>query len=141
MIARDMEDFDQNALAEYFIRLRKMKPNLSRQPDEKILQLQGIVDKGKPTVAGIMLFGEYPQAFFPQLSVTAVVVDGTEIGELGENGERFIDNQRMEGTLSQMLEETLTFIRRNIRTATIVDKNGNRTDRMEYPVLAVREIV
>ena len=31
----DMEDFDQNALAEYFIRLRKMKPNLSRQPDEK----------------------------------------------------------------------------------------------------------
>lgn len=60
----DMEDFDQNALAEYFIRLRKMKPNLSRQPDEKILQLQGIVDKGKPTVAGIMLFGEYPQAFF-----------------------------------------------------------------------------
>ncbi len=40
-----------------------------------------------------------------------------------------------------MLEETLTFIRRNIRTATIVDKNGNRTDRMEYPVLAVREIV
>ena len=65
----DMEAFDQNVLAEYFIRLRKMKPNLSRQPDEKILQLQGIVDKGKPTVAGIMLFGEYPQAFFPQLSV------------------------------------------------------------------------
>ena len=79
----DMEAFDQNVLAEYFIRLRKMKPNLSRQPDEKILQLQGIVDKGKPTVAGIMLFGEYPQAFFPQLSVTAVVVDGTEIGETG----------------------------------------------------------
>ena len=137
----DMEAFDQNALAEYFIRLRKMKPNLSRQPDEKILQLQGIVDKGKPTVAGIMLFGEYPQAFFPQLSVTAVVVDGTEIGEPGENGERFIDNQRMEGTISQMLEETLTFIRRNIRTATIVDKEGNRTDRTEYPMLAVREIV
>ena len=137
----DMNSFDKNALAEYFIRLRRVKPNLANLPDEKILQLQGITDHGKPTVAGIMMLGEYPQAYFPQLSVTAMVVDGTAVGELGKNGERFIDNQRIEGTLSQMLEGTLAFIRRNIRNATVVDEDGRRADKSEYPMVAVREII
>ena len=137
----ELADLDQDALAEYFLRLRRMKPNLARQPDEKILQLQGIIDKGKPTVAGIMMLGEYPQGFFPQLSVTAVVVNGTEIGPLGEQGERFVDNQRIEGTLTQMLEDTLSFVRRNMRVATVIDENGRRADRPEYPMVAVREIV
>lgn len=136
-----MDSFDKDALAEYFIKLRKAKPNLARQPEEKILQLQGITDHGQPTVAGIMMLGEYPQAYFPQLSVTAMVVAGTEIGELGMNGERFIDNQRIEGTITQMLDATLAFIRRNIRNATIVDESGKRVDRSEYPMVAVREIV
>lgn len=137
----DMDSFDKDALAEYFFKLRKAKPNLARQPEEKILQLQGITDHGQPTVAGIMMLGEYPQAYFPQLSVTAMVVAGTEIGELGMNGERFIDNQRIEGTITQMLDATLAFIRRNIRNATIVDENGKRVDKSEYPMVAVREIV
>ncbi len=137
----DIEDFSQDALTEYFIKLRHAKPNLAKQSNEKILQLQGITDHGQPTVAGIMMFGEYPQAFFPQLSITAMVVDGTEIGELGSNGERFIDNQRIEGTLIQMLEDTLTFVRRNTRNATIIDADGRRADRSEYPMIAVREII
>ena len=58
------------------------------------------------------LLSEYPQAFFPQLSITAVVVDGT-----------------------------LSFIRRNIRNATIIDENGIRSDRSESPMTAVREII
>ena len=124
-----------------FTRLKKIKPNLAKQSDEKILQLQGITDKGRPTVAGIMMLGEYPQGFFPQLSVTAMVVDGTEIGPLGTQGERFIDNQRIEGTLTQMLEATLAFVRRNMRTATIIDENGQRADLPEYPIVAVREII
>lgn len=137
----DMDSFDKDALTEYFFKLRKMKPNLAKQPDVKILQLQGITDKGVPTVAGIMMLGEYPQAFFPQLSVTAMVVAGTEIGEIGAGGERFIDNQRIEGTLTQMLEETMAFVRRNTRNATIIDENGKRADRTEYPMVAVREII
>ena len=137
----DQDSFDANSLAEYFIRLRRMKPNLSRQTDEKILKLQGLTDQGKPTVAGLLLLGEYPQAYFPQLSVTAMAVAGTEIGEVGTGEERFIDNQRIEGTLTQMLEGTMAFIRRNTRTATIIDEEGRRRDKTEYPMTAVREIV
>lgn len=137
----DMDSFDNNALVEYYLKLKKAKPNLAKQDNEKILQLQGLATREKPTVAGIMLLGEYPQAYFPQLSVTAMSVDGNEIGDLGAGGERFIDNQRIEGTISQMLEGTLAFIRRNTRNATIIDENGNRVDRSEYPMIAIREII
>ena len=111
------------------------------QVTNQALQLQGILDQGKPTLAGIVMLGEYPQAYFPQLSVTAMVAAGEEIGETGSRGERFLDNQRIEGTLSQMLECTLTFVRRNTRTATIIDEEGIRSDRSEYPMVAVREII
>lgn len=137
----DSEDFSSDTLDEYFIHVKKKKPNLASQPKEKILKLQGLLDNQKPTVAGMMLLGEYPQAYFPQLSIIAMVVDGTEIGQLGEQGERFIDDQRIEGSIPQMLESAVAFVRRNSRNATIIDETGKRVDRTEYPMMAVREII
>lgn len=137
----DMSSFDEGSVAEYLINLKKCKPNLANQNKEKILSLQGFTNNEKPTVAGIMLLGEYPQAYFPQLGVTAMVVAGTEFAQLGARGERFIDNQRIEGRIPQMLTDTLAFIRRNSRVATIINDEGARIDRPEYPMKAVREII
>ncbi len=128
-------------VTEYLIKLRRQKQNLINLDDERILETQGISQDGLPTVAGLMLLGEYPQEFFPQLSVTAMVVQGKEIGELGEDGERFVDNKRIEGTIPQMLEGTLAFVRRNMKVKTIITEDGNRADKPEYPIKAVREIV
>ncbi len=136
-----VSDFNQNLLNEYLLKIRRVKSNLSGHEDSKILSLQGMTSCGQPTVAGLMVLGDYPQAFFPQMSVTAMVVDGTEFGELGGSGERFIDNKRIEGTIPQMLEETLAFVRRNTRNATIINNDGIREDRPEYPMKAVREII
>ncbi|MCD8294425.1 MAG: DNA helicase [Clostridia bacterium] len=137
----EMDALDEDALTDYCFHLKQAKPNLSKQPREKILKLQGITDRDKPTIAGLMLFGEYPQAFFPQLGITAMSVAGTSIGDLGENGERFIDNQRIEGTLVQMLSGALSFVKRNMRIATVITPEGRRDDREEYPLVAVREII
>lgn len=137
----NLHSFDELSLADYFIKLKQAKPNLAKQADEKVLNLQGFADGEKPTVAGIMVLGEYPQAYFPQLSITAMVVEGTASGGIGENGERFIDNKRIEGNIPQMLNDALAFVRRNSRNATIIDNNGMRTDRTEYPMKAVREII
>ena len=134
-------DIDRGALEEYLVSLRRAKPNLARQSDARILELQGLVDGGVPTVAGLVLLGEYPQAFLPQLCVTALVVPGTQVGDVGEAGERFVDNQRIEGRLPQMLEATLAFVRRNMRRSTVIDEDGRRADRDEYPMVAVRELV
>lgn len=128
-------------ITEYLLKIRRQKMNLANLDDQRILETQGITQDGLPTLAGLMLLGEYPQEFFPQLSVTAMVVQGKEMGELGDDGERFVDNKRIEGTVSQMLESTLAFVRRNMKVKTIVTEEGTRADKPEYPIKAVREII
>ena len=136
-----MTHLKQDNITEYLIKLRRQKSNLVNLDDKRILDTQGISQDGLPTIAGLMLLGEYPQEFFPQLSVTAMVIPGKEMGDLGEVGDRFTDNKRIEGTISQMLESTLAFVRRNIKVKTIVTENGNRADSPEYPLKALREII
>jgi ATP-dependent DNA helicase RecG len=88
------------------------------------------------------MFGAYPQGFFPGLCITAVSVAGTEIGTVGESGARFIDNKRIEGSIRQMRDEAVAFVMRNMKTCTTIDeRTGNRVDRPEYPVVAIREII
>ena len=135
------ESLSKDNVTEYLIKLRRQKQNLVNLEDGRILETQGICQYDVPTLVGLMLLSEYPQEFFPQLSVTAMVVQGKEIGELGEDGERFVDNKRIEGTIPQMLEGTLAFVRRNMKVKTIVTEEGTRADKPEYPIKAVREII
>mgnify|MGYP003571445793 CR=1 FL=1 len=88
-----------------------------------------------------MIFGEYPQSFYPQLFVACVVVPGNKLGDVGAMKERFIDNKRVEGTIEEMLNGTINFLQRNMKTSVIIDENGKRTDRKEYPIEALREAV
>ena len=63
------------------------------------------------------------------------------LGDVGPLGERFIDNQRVEGTIEEMLEGTMRFLRRNMKTRVIIDSNGKRENKTEYPLEALREAV
>lgn len=129
-------------MAKFMLALKSKKPNLARLSDERIMELQGFSNEKKPTLAGILLFSDYPQAFYPQLCVTAVSVPGTEMSATGGVGERFLDNKKIEGTIPQILDETLLFIRKNMKIKTIIDTNtGKRADMTEYPLVAVREII
>lgn len=47
-----------------------------------------------------------------QLCITAVCLPGTEMGTVGESGERFIDNKRITGAIPDMLEEAVEFVRK-----------------------------
>ena len=136
-----VDDFSKKLLDEFFIKLRSTKSQLATLDDRKILRLQGMTDHDNPTVVGTLLLCEYPQAFFPQLGITAMVVDGIEFGLANQDGVRFIDNKRIDGTIPQMLEEAISFVRRNTRSATIINNDGKREDRSEYPMKAVREVI
>lgn len=137
-----LKDIMTSEFTKYILELKSKKPNLAKLPDERISQLQGFVVNKQPTLAGIMLFSDYPQAFYPQLCITAVSIPGTEMSVTGNVGERFIDNKRIEGTIPQMLDEAMLFVRKNMKTKTIIDvKTGKRRDVPEYPPVAVREII
>lgn len=135
-----VQAFDDAALEAYIQRLKKSKPNLARLEDRQIHELMGITKDGVPTLAAVFLFGLYPQAYFPQLCILAVVVPGTVIAENGPDATRFLDNKRIEGTIPQMFDQALAFVIKNMRVQTVIDPvTGKRNDRYEYPVSAVRE--
>ncbi|MCR4554709.1 MAG: putative DNA binding domain-containing protein [Succinivibrionaceae bacterium] len=134
--------FDQERLSDYMAEVKAERKNLSNNvPEEDILELMGITSEGQPTIAGIMTFSRYPQTYFPQLCITAVVVPGTQIGDTDDDGARFIDNKRITGAIPEMVEDAVEFVRRNSRTKTIIDDDGRRNDRPEYPIKAVREVI
>lgn len=131
---------DAASLEEYVRLLKSGKPHLAALDDSQIYELMSIVQGGHVTLTAAMLFCPYPQAFFPQLCITAIAVPGKEIGQQGDEGERFSDNLRIEGTIPEMLDEAISFVRRNMRTKTIIDPDtGKREDRTDYPITAVRE--
>lgn len=132
---------NKNELTVFLAKLKSKKPNLENLSDEENLALSGIFVDNELTVAGLMLFGLYPQGLFPQLCITAVVVPGKEIGDIGEDNDRFLDNKKIEGTLSQMIDGAINFVKRNMKSKTIINDEGNRADKTEYPLKAVREII
>ena len=136
-----IRNLSKDNVTDYLIKLRRQKQNLVNLEGDRVLETQGICQDGLPTLAGLMLLSEYPQEFFPQLSVTAMAVQGIQIGQLGDDHERFVDNKRIDGTIPQMLEGTLAFVRRNMKVKTIITEEGIRADKPEYPIKAVREII
>lgn len=137
-----MAALDQESLNQYITLLKQGKPHLSSMKDEMIYELVSIKRNSEITLSATLLFSPYPQAYFPQLCITAIVVPGTELGENGVAGERFLDNQRIEGNIPDMLSGALQFVKRNMRTKTIInEKTGQREDRTDYPVTAIREAV
>ena len=139
---KGINDINNDVLATYLSQVKSERRNLANNvSDSNILDLMGITNKGELTLAGLMCFSLFPQGIYPQLCITAVSLPGFEMGVVGRDGERFIDNKRITGSISDMLEEAVEFVRRNSRTKTIIDDNGRRIDKLEYPLRAVREAI
>ena len=133
---------NMSSIREYLNKLRVDRPGFSGLDETTSLEMSNIIRNDIPTLAAIMNFGIYPQGYFPQLCITAIVVPGTEIGDIDADQARFIDNKRIEGTIPVMVEDALGFCRRNMKVKTIIDKDtGARKDKTEYPVDALREAI
>ena len=133
---------DMDALKDYVRKKRIERPKFARLNDEQAYEMLQLTKDGVPTLAAIMNFGLYPQGYLPQMAITAIVVPGTQIGDVADDDARFIDNKRIEGTLTDMLEEAMAFCVRNMKTRTIIDLNtGKHVNKTEYPRGAIREAI
>lgn len=137
--ASSIEMLSSDFVSKYVLDAKAERPHLSHRSTDEVLALTGAVRRGSPTLAGMLTLSDYPQQAYPNLCVTAVVVAGTEMSQ-DEHGNRFVDNKRFEGTIGQMVEEALAFVRRNTRTRTVI-VDGKREDVPEYPENAVREVI
>lgn len=137
-----MQSFDIGKIDDYIAKQEVDKPEFAKLPRNIQEEMLNITRDGKPTIAAIMNFCVYPQGYLPQMAITAIRVPGYEIGEVDDRDARFIDNKRIEGTLADMMEGALSFCIRNMKVATIIDKDtGKRIDKTEYPIKAIREAV
>ena len=112
-----LSSLNQEKLALYIELLKRGKPNLSNMDNESIYELMSVTRNNEITLSATMIFSPYPQAYFPQLCITAIAIPGTELGNLGDYGERFLDNQRIEGSISDMLEEAIRFVKKNMKNS------------------------
>lgn len=136
----NFSSLDNHLVDHYLNLIKRNRPNLSNMNQEAICELMSVTKDSIPTLWSIFLFSPYPQAIFPQLCITAVVVAGEEIGTLGKDQERFLDNQRIEGRIDEMLQGALQFITKNTKNKTIIDSGtGQRKDKPQYPMIVLRE--
>lgn len=137
-----MSTLDEAQIQNYLLQKKLERPGFAQLPEDQALEMLNVTRAGTPTLAAVMNFCVYPQGYLPQLAITAVVVPGTEIGEHDGIESRFLDNKRIEGTIKTMVDEAITFCKRNMRVQTIIDpETGKRRDRTEYPIEAIREAV
>ena len=133
---------DQNLFQAYVEKVISQKPNLARLPKEEIWELLNLVKEGTPTLTCILLFSLYPQIFYPQYTINAMLIPGNERGDALTDGTRFLANRRIEGTIPEMLQETMVFLEKHMDIRTVIrPETGERADQTEYPVTALREAV
>lgn len=143
----ELIDLDMDKIEDFLKIQVSKRPNFAKLGKERMLEELGIITKSdagvfKPTVAGMLCFGIYPQSIFPQLCVTCISVPGFEIGEVVGVKERFIDNKKIEGTIPEMIEGSIAFLLKNISVKTIINRDtAKREDKAEYPANAIREAV
>ncbi|MBP3488519.1 MAG: DNA helicase [Roseburia sp.] len=137
-----MTAIEQPKLEHYVDIIKDKNPKLAKLSDEEIKKFLNLCVDGKPTLVCTLLFSIYPQMFYPQYTINAMVVPGYEKGEVTKDGARFLDNDRIEGTIDDMLGQAMKFLIKNMKIQTIIDpKTGERRDKTEYPVVALREAI
>ncbi|WP_322750630.1 MULTISPECIES: ATP-binding protein [unclassified Frankia] len=139
-----LDDLDSDLVAALLRRLRETRgPVFAKASDDEALRLVRVIvdteDGAKPTLAGLLALGRYPQRFYPQLDVTFVAYP-TVNGEPLQDGTRFLDNQSVDGPIPTMVATALTAMRRNMKRRSVIVGLG-RQDQWEYPEEAIREIV
>lgn len=128
------EDLDWEQVEAYCERLGGMR---GLSPENVLLKRGCLIrQEGElhPTNAGILLFGEDPQQFLRGSDITAARFAGKEMGDV------FI-RQDINGTLPQQIRRVETFLVDSLRKGVQLSGKMARTEQLEYPLQAVRELV
>ena len=141
-----MDDLDTRLLDDYLAKLRQARPGagfLDGPREEVLTRLHVAFHDGetiRPTLAGLLTFGKYPQEFLPQLMITFVQYYGTTEEEKTPQGARFVDSRRFEGPIPEMIDQAERYAFAAMRKAALID-GVFRREIPEYPPAALREAI
>ena len=140
-------DLDPNLMENFLQRQKSLHPRVFQfLQNEEILFNLRVLTKDcegnvRPTVAGLMCLGKFPQKYFPSLVIRAAAypyASNTPIESAGPL--RFSDSELLMGSIPAMLADAVSFVERNTRLGARIE-GAFRTDVPDYPSAAVREAV
>lgn len=141
-----LDDLDRAKLEDYLAQQKKARPRAPywSQSFEQILNQLRIVaevnDTLRPTLAGLLMFGSFPQRFEQQMVVVFLQFYGTTTTEEAPSGERFLDNRKFEGTIKEIIDSATDYVMASMRKGSLI-RGVTRLDIPEYPEVALREAI
>lgn len=105
--------------------------------EEKMARLNVLNEEGEVTLAGLLVFGNYPQQFLPKFVVDVAVHPGLQKSD-PSSPVRFLDRVICEGPINEVMDDAYHAIAKNLRMYSIV-KGAGRTDELEIPEGVLRE--
>ena len=134
------DDFSKKMLEEYMTkRAERTKRPFTGSLDDLLKEIGAVDQTGKPTVAGLLQFADYPQQWIPQSSVVFIKFLGrTPRGENGLAG--YIRREELTGPLPRLIESAWNLVWSEMAVGGVV-KGLEREDHFEYPQFAVREAI
>lgn len=132
-----LTDLDENILRSYLQQQRNSRPKTFKDGEDIALRRLQVLQGDSPTFAALLAMGDFPQEFYPRLTVTFALYPGAEKGEVGE-GIRLLDSARLRGPIPELVDEGVRLVEKNMRTAGLIE-GVFRRDLPDYPQIAVRE--
>jgi ATP-dependent DNA helicase RecG len=135
-----LADLDADVLETFIASIRRNDPGgrgRFRDHDE-LLRRSGVLHPdGRPTVAGLLALGVYPQQWFPRFVIQAAA----EPVPSAPPGTRARNQVTIDGPIPQMLDRAMDWARRTFDTAIVTMPDGSVHDRYAYPLVAFRELI
>lgn len=137
-------DLRDDLMAGILERQRASRPRIfASLDDDAALQALGVLRADefgvlRPTLAGLLALGTFPQQYFPRLNVTFAFYPGRTKADA--RGVKYSDALTAVGPIADILADILDRVQRNMRVGGVL-VDGYRRDLPEYPPDAVREAV
>ena len=146
--AASLSDLDEKQIQTYLDRIQQTRSNIwnrlrlgEKNQIDQLITL-GVLGKENsethPTLTGLLVFGTWPQKFYPSMMISFVKYFGIDSETKGPRGERFQDNAQFEGPLPEVIDQAVSRCITNMKQATLIEGALHRMI-PEYPEEALRE--
>ena len=140
-----IDDLDDDLIQGLLAKERAQAPRIfAKKSDVQALTTLGVLAEGEdgqmhPRLGGLLALAEYPQQFFPRLTVSFAAYPGSDKTSLA-SGQRFLDSATLSGPIPYLVADAVARVNANMRTGGII-AGAYRRDLPDYPPVAVREAV
>lgn len=138
MYGSSMEDIEMSAVSAYCDKIGygKSPEEYIRQNKDYIVNVNG---REEMSGAAILLFGRNPQQFFKRARVRFIRYEGTE-AKVGAQM-NVIKDKSFGGRILDVVEQSIEFVRGQIKEHTYLGKDGKFVTEPEYPEFVWKEII